>query len=175
MSETMLERMEKRSCDNRYYIPNLTTALKRAVEQKDIEAIITLASELERFKVICGFTPAIQQFEESLKHYGREMGLLDHPAIERALNTIPQKTCGECECGTVERNMEKHPQQRNAEAILENIPRNSKLGSIMDRLEKIEEQVTILEKMDTEPQKAIELYHVFPKRPELCKPKREDE
>jgi len=96
MSETMLERMEKRSCDNRYYIPNLTTALKRAVEQKDIEAIITLASELERFKVICGFTPAIQQFEESLKHYGREMGLLDHPAIERALNTIPQKTCCEC-------------------------------------------------------------------------------
>jgi len=96
MSETMLERMEKRSCDNKYYIPNLTTALKRAVEQKDVEAIITLASELERFKVLCGFTPAIQQFEESLKHYGREMGLLDHPAIERALNTIPQKTCCEC-------------------------------------------------------------------------------
>jgi hypothetical protein len=73
----------------------------------------------------------------------------------------------------------KHPQpetiQRNAEAILENIPRNSKLGSIMDRLEKIEEQVTILEKMDTEPQKAIERYHIFPKRPELCKPKRDDE
>jgi hypothetical protein len=96
MSETMLERMEKRSCDNKYYIPNLTTALKRAVEQKDIEAIITYAGELERFKVICGFTPAIEQFEESLKHYGREMGLLDHPAIERALNTIPQKTCCEC-------------------------------------------------------------------------------
>ena len=88
--------MEKRSCDNRYYIPNLTTTLKKAIEQKDIETIITLASELENFKVICGYTPAIQQFEESLTHYGREMNLLDQPEIKRALNTIPHKTCCEC-------------------------------------------------------------------------------
>jgi hypothetical protein len=149
----MLERMEKRSCDNKYYIPNLTTALKRAVEQKDIEAIITLASELERFKVICGFTPAIQQFEESLKHYGREMGLLDHPAIERALNTIPQKTCCECceseqpshregflamveaSSGTVERKEEKQEEEPNSEfqRMLDASGKNSEPHTIVER------------------------------------------
>ena len=98
MSETMSERMEKRSCDNKYYIPNLTTALKRAVQQKDVDAIITYAGELERFKVLCGFTPAIQQFEESLKHFGRELGLLDQPEIKRALATIPRKRCYRCNC-----------------------------------------------------------------------------
>jgi hypothetical protein len=73
----------------------------------------------------------------------------------------------------------KHPQpeiiMRNTEAedkaILQSIPRNSKLGSIMDRLEKIEEQVVLLEK---EPEKAIELFHVIPRKPNFFKPRNPD-
>ena len=50
-------------------------------------------------------------------------------------------------------------------AMLESIPRNSKYGQTLDRLEKIEEKIALLE---TEPEK---LFNVFPTRPNLCKPK----
>jgi len=65
----------------------------------------------------------------------------------------------------------KHPQpeiiMRNTEAedqaVLQSIPRNSKLGSILDRLDVIEKQVSQVEKFDKEPEKAMELVHVIPK------------
>jgi len=68
----------------------------------------------------------------------------------------------------------EHPQpeakiiiMRNMEAedkaVLQSIPRNSKLGSIIDRLEKIEEQVSQVEKLEKEPEKAMEFFPVIPK------------
>jgi len=50
-------------------------------------------------------------------------------------------------------------------AFLESVPRNSKFGEMLDRLQKIEEKIALLE---TEPEK---LFNVFPTRPNLCKPK----
>ena len=55
-----------------------------------------------------------------------------------------------------------------AEKFLETIPRNSKYGQTLDRLEKIEEKIALLE---AEPDKAIKLFHIVPTRPSLCKPK----
>jgi hypothetical protein len=95
------EKFEKLSCYNKFYIPNLTKELEKAIERNDIDVIIRTTREIERFKVLCGYTPAIQQFEESLKHYGREMGILDLPEIKRALEVVPRKTCSEgCECSS---------------------------------------------------------------------------
>jgi len=96
------EKFEKFSCDNRYYIPNLTIALENAIGANDIPTIITLAGEIERFKTLCGYTPAIQRFEESIKMYGHELNLLAQPAIKRALETVPRKTCSRCKCAESE-------------------------------------------------------------------------
>ena len=52
-----------------------------------------------------------------------------------------------------------------AEKFLETIPRNSKYSQTLDRLQKIEEKIALLE---TEPEK---LFNIFPTRPNLCKPK----
>lgn len=94
--------MVKLDCHNQFYIPNLTIELENAIGEKDIQRIIALAGEIERFKTLCGYIPAIQRFEESIKMYGHELNLLAQPEIKRALETVPRKTCSRCKCGESE-------------------------------------------------------------------------
>jgi len=102
------EKFETLNCHNKFYIPNLQIALENAIGQKDIPTIIALSQEIARFKVLCGYTPAIQRFEESMKMYGHELNLLDRPEIKRALETVPRKTCSRCKCN----DSEQPPQHR---------------------------------------------------------------
>jgi len=95
------ERMEKLNCDNPIYLRNLVKSLEEAKDRKDIERIILYATELERYKVLCGYTPAVQQLEESMKRISDELHLNDDPTIQRALNATPEKICT-CDCQTCE-------------------------------------------------------------------------
>ena len=104
MSETMAQRMEKRDCNNHIYLKNLVESLEQAKVRKDIERIILYASELERYKIVCGNSPVIQQFEASIRRVSEELGLTNYPAIERAMSTHPQRLC---QCDTCEE--EEHP------------------------------------------------------------------
>jgi hypothetical protein len=100
----MSERMEKRNCDNPIYLRNLVKSLEEAKERKDTKRIIQYATELERYKVLCGYSPAIQQLEESMKRVSDELHLTENPTIERALNIIPQKRCSCERCESEEPN-----------------------------------------------------------------------
>jgi len=93
---TMKERMEARSCDNLIYLRNLVESLEDAKVRRDIDRIILYATELERFKVLCGDNGVIEKFQQSLKRVTEELGLTQHPTIQRALNTTPKKQCCEC-------------------------------------------------------------------------------
>jgi len=95
------ERMEKLNCDNPIYLRNLVKSLEQAKDRKDIERIILYATELERYKVLCGYTPAVQQLEESMQRISDELHLNDDPTIQRALNATPEKICT-CDCQTCE-------------------------------------------------------------------------
>jgi len=88
----MKERMEARSCDNLIYLRNLVESLEDAKVRRDIDRIVLYATELERYKVLCGYTPAIAQFEESLKRASEQLDIIQNPTIQRALNTTPKKT-----------------------------------------------------------------------------------
>ena len=96
------ERMEKLNCDNPIYLKNLVKSLEEAKDRKDIERIILYATELERYKVLCGYTPAVQQLEESMKRISDELHLNDDPTIQRALNATPEKKICTCDCQTCE-------------------------------------------------------------------------
>jgi hypothetical protein len=89
----MIERMEARDCNNHIYLKNLVESLEEARVRKDIERIILYASELERYKIICGNSPVIQQFEASMRRVSGELGLANYPAIERAMNAHPEHMC----------------------------------------------------------------------------------
>jgi len=116
--ETMSERMEKRSCDNPEYLRFLVKSLEEAKQEKDIERIIVYASELERYKILCGNSPAIQLLEESMKRVSEELGLTTHPAIERALSAHPEHLC---QCRTCEHEKEVQPPPSGFRAILEHV------------------------------------------------------
>jgi len=94
--KTMKETMEARSCDNLIYLRNLVESLEDAKVRRDIDRIILYATELERFKVLCGDNGVIEKFQQSLKRVTEELGLTQHPTIQRALNTTPKKQCSEC-------------------------------------------------------------------------------
>jgi len=98
---SMSERWEKLNCDSPIYLRNLVNSLEEAKERKDIERIIHYATELERYKVLCGYTPAVQQLEESMKRISDDLHLRENPTIQRALSVIPQKICS-CDCQTCE-------------------------------------------------------------------------
>jgi len=225
------EKFENLNCHNKFYIPNLTIELENAIEQKDIQKIIALAEEIARFKTLCGFTPAIQRFEESMKIYGHELNLLDRPEIKRALETVPRKTCARCECDESESSHQEgfanmvecafgQPENRESEPTLtraidetqfpdfcdpmkcpsnyarhcsanrpENYGKrcvyktftteqvkthtetrqidNDKLNNLLARLEIVE---TELRNAENVPKNE----HIFPNRPNLCKPKNPD-
>jgi len=95
----MHERMEAQNCNNHIYLKNLVESLEQAKVRKDIERIILYASELERYKILCGNSPVIEQFEASMRRVSEELGLTNYPAIERAMNTHPQRLC---QCHTCE-------------------------------------------------------------------------
>jgi len=114
----MYERMETRNCDNPIYLRNLVKSLEEAKVKKDTERIILCATELERYKVLCGYTPAIQQLEESMKRVSEEIGLTNDPTIQRAFNTAPQKTC--CKCCKSEQSPHQEPQRREGFANMVN-------------------------------------------------------
>jgi hypothetical protein len=88
--------MESLNCDNPAYLKNLITSLEEAKQRRDVERIVAYAGELERNKILCGNSPAIMQFEQSMKRASQELGLMNNPTIERALNTTPQKLCHRC-------------------------------------------------------------------------------
>ena len=85
----MKERMETRSCDNLIYLRNLVESLEDAKVRRDIDRIILYATELERFKVLCGDNGIIEKFQQSMERVSQELGLTQHPTIQRALNTTP--------------------------------------------------------------------------------------
>lgn len=108
---SMSERMEKRNCDNPIYLRNLVKSLEEAKERKDTKIIIQYATELERYKVLCGYSPAIQQLEESMKRVSDELHLTENSTIKRALSTIPQKRCS-CERCESEQSPHQEPQRK---------------------------------------------------------------
>ena len=77
----------------------MVESLEEAKVRKDIERIILYASELERYKIICGNSPVIQEFEASMRRVCGELGLANYPAIERAMNAHPEHMC---QCRTCE-------------------------------------------------------------------------
>jgi len=87
------------SCDNLIYLKNLIESLEDAKIRKDVERIVIFASEMERFKILCGNSPVIQQFEASVRRVSEELGLTNHPTIERAMNAHPEHMC---QCRTCE-------------------------------------------------------------------------
>jgi len=95
----MHERTEARNCNNHIYLKNLVESLEQAKVRKDIERIILYASELERYKIVCGNSPVIEQFEASMRRVSEELGLTNHPTVERAMNAYPQRLC---QCHTCE-------------------------------------------------------------------------
>lgn len=86
-------------CNNLIYLKNLIESLEEAKKQKDIERIVIFASELERYKIVCGNSPVIQQFEASMRRVSEELEIQNHPAIERALSANPEHLC---QCHTCE-------------------------------------------------------------------------
>jgi hypothetical protein len=94
---TTSERSTQRSCNDRVYLRNVVENLNRAIAEKDIDEILTYATELERYKVICGDSPVIEQLERGIKRAHEELGLNDAEII-RALDTVACKTCTRCNC-----------------------------------------------------------------------------
>jgi hypothetical protein len=94
----LLRQDEFKECDQPIYLRNLVESLKQAKERNDIERVILYASELERYKVLCGYSPSIQLLEESMKRVARELGIEHYPEIRRSLELQPEKTCSLCSC-----------------------------------------------------------------------------
>jgi hypothetical protein len=87
------------SCNNLIYLKNLIESLEEAKKQENIERIILYASELERYKIVCGNSLVIQQFEASIRRVSEELGLTNYSTIERALDAHPEHLC---QCHTCE-------------------------------------------------------------------------
>jgi len=81
----------------------------------------------------------------------------------------PENYGQSCKQRTVPNEKLQQPQTRSAEqAILESIPRNSRLGRILDRLDALEKAMTEAEQTVKEP----ELHrHLIKDHPKFCEPK----
>lgn len=83
-------------CNNAIYLKNLVKSLEEAKTRKDIDQVILYSTELEQYKTICGYTPAIKMLENAIEHTANEMGLLHNEQIQRSLQPPTQKVCSKC-------------------------------------------------------------------------------
>jgi len=72
-------------CQDQEYIRNLIEALKKATLEGNKNMIRVYASELEKYKGLCGSNPVLEVFERQLCFTANKLGLAQCPHVRRAL------------------------------------------------------------------------------------------
>lgn len=62
-------------------------SLEQAKKRGDINRIVQISADLERFKTLCGYSESLRQFEASMERTAKELGIESMPEISRALTT----------------------------------------------------------------------------------------
>jgi hypothetical protein len=72
-------------CQSSEYIENLIGLTKKAQTEGNKHMIRVYANELEKYKILCGSHPLLEQFERQLSFTAGKLGLSTCPVIQRAL------------------------------------------------------------------------------------------